>query len=294
MLPEIRSIRTQSILFVTLPHSSRWLFALLVTALFGGCSNPKVPSLEALPGPSDLPFLHKIDIQQGNVLTQDMVGQLQRGMDKKKVVFVMGTPIIKDTFNTHRWDYIYTFMPGGGEVERRSLTLVFTDDKLDYVEGDIVPAAGELIVDTHQDMSVEVPLYFRKNLLGRLKDKIPFTGDDEEEYIYDIDDAGKLDDKKSDDTDGEKSEDGEAQNDEPTQEQDAEEDQEDDQEDTQVASATEELVPRDAPTGKKKRGFFRRIFDGIGLGAKDDEDVAPGDHDPSDPKYRDITNPDDL
>ena len=267
-------------LFVILLYPKPSFIALLATALFAGCSSPRVPSLAALPGPTDLPFIHKIDIQQGNVITQDMVGQLRRGMDKKKILFIMGTPIIKDTFNAHRWDYIYTFMPGGGAIERRSVSLVFVNDQLDHVTGDIVAASGELIIDTHQDMTVEVPLYFRKNLLTRIKNKIPFTGEEEEEYVYDIEDVEG--DKKSDDTDKE------------AQADDAEQEQDDDPEDTQIASAPEILVPRDAPTGGKKKGFFRRIFDGIGLGADDDENDVPVDYDPGDPKYRDITNPDDL
>ncbi len=230
-----------------------------------------------MPGPTDLPFIHKIDIQQGNVITQDMVGQLRRGMDKKKILFVMGTPIIEDTFNADRWDYIYTFMPGGGEVERRSVTLVFVDEKLDHLEGDIVPASGELIVDTHQDMTVEVPLYFRKGIFARMKDKMPFSDEEKEEYVYDVEELEGYEEAVED-----------AQTDDP------ESKQEDDEDDTQIASAPEVLVPRDAPTGEKKKGFFRRIFDGIGLGADDDEDDKTGVYDPGDPKYRDITNPDDL
>ena len=272
----MRKIRAQSVLFVTLVYPKPSLIALIAAAVFAGCSNPRVPSLEALPGPTDLPFIHKIDIQQGNVITQDMVGQLRRGMDKKQILFIMGTPIIKDTFNADRWDYIYTFMHGGGGVERRSVTLVFLNGQLDHLTGDIVAASGELIIDTRQDMTVEVPLYLRKGIFSRMKDKIPFTDEKKEEYIYDVKDL-----------------EGHEESDEEAQAADADAEQEDDPEDTQIASAPEILVPRDAPTKEKKKGFFRRIFDGIGLGAEDDEE-APGDYDPGDPKYRDITNPDDL
>lgn len=287
LLVEMRKIRAQSGLFVTPSYSKLVFIALLATTLLTGCSNPKLPSLEALPGPTDLPFIHKIDIQQGNVITQEMVGQLRRGMDKKKILFIMGTPIIKDTFNDQRWDYVYTLLHGGGHVERRNVSLVFVDEQLDHITGDIVAASGELIIDTHQDMTVEVPLYFRKSILTRMKNKIPFTEETKEDYVYDIDDVkGREDDEESGD-------DAEAEDNEKVAE-DTEKTEDDKPEETQIASAPEVLVPRDAPTSEKKKGFFRRIFDGIGLGTEDDEPHVPGDYDPGDPKYRDITNPENL
>ena len=73
-------------------------------------------------------LVHRIDVQQGNVVTQEMVALLRLGMDKKKVRYVMGTPIIRDTFHANRWDYLYTFREGGaGSTERRVVTVVFNE-----------------------------------------------------------------------------------------------------------------------------------------------------------------------
>lgn len=249
------------------------LALLAASALCAACSSSSLPSLERLPGPTDLPFIHKIDVQQGNVVTQEMLAQLQRGMDKKKVTFVMGTPIIQDTFNSNRWDYIYTFRPGGGTTERRRVTLVFVDEKLDHVEGDVKPAEGRLIVDTRQDTTVEVPLWKRRGMMAKLRDSLPFVDPAEPEYEYslpeDEDAASKGDEAPGGGDDGEEPALGAAGEDEKTV-----------------------LVPKDAPTNKKKKGFFARFFDGIGLGAGDEADDP--EYDPGDPKYRDITNPDDL
>ena len=253
--------------------------AIAVIVAAGGCATPSGSPLPRLPSVRNLPFIHKIDVQQGNVITQEMVAQLRRGMDKKQATFIMGSPIIMDTFNAHRWDYVYTFQPGGGDAESRHLTLVFVDEKLDHVEGDVTPATGELDVTTHHDVSVEVPLYIKKKLLARIKDKMPFTGESEEEYIYDWKD---LDRDEDDETPGE-SEGGDDENTGSA---------EDDAGHTQLVTAPTVLVPKDAPTNKKKRGFFRRILDGVGLGAVDDEE--PGEYDPGDSKYKDITNPNDL
>ena len=76
--------------------------------------------LLALAGCS-FPGVYKIDIQQGNVVTQDMIDQLRPGMTRRQVRFIMGNPLIQDTFNTNRWDYLYSLQPGGGKRQRAVL-----------------------------------------------------------------------------------------------------------------------------------------------------------------------------
>ena len=86
------------------------------------------------------PGVYKVDIQQGNVITQDMVDQLKPGMTKKQEQVVMGTPLIQDTFKQDRWDYIYSMQPGGEERQQESVTLYFDGDQLTHIEGDVTPA----------------------------------------------------------------------------------------------------------------------------------------------------------
>ena len=160
------------------------IFISLIAGLLAGCASPHLPFYR-LPSVADLPFIHKIDVQQGNVITQEMVGQLRKGMEKKKVQYVMGTPIILDTFNNSRWDYIYTFQHRGSEVERRRITLVFADDKLERVDGNVTPAAGEIEVVLHQDTTIDVPRGGRRGVIARLKSTIPFTGDKDDKAVED-------------------------------------------------------------------------------------------------------------
>lgn len=75
-------------------------------------------------------LLHRIDQQQGNVLTEDMVAQLKPNMDREQVLFIMGQPVLKNSFDSDRWDYIYTFAPGSRNPEKKQLTLYFEDNKL--------------------------------------------------------------------------------------------------------------------------------------------------------------------
>ena len=80
--------------------------------------------------------IHKIDIQQGNVLELDKVAQLEPGMTTKQVRFLLGNPAIQDPFHHNRWDYVYLFQSGrkGSAAEHQHLVLYFEDDKLVKIE----------------------------------------------------------------------------------------------------------------------------------------------------------------
>lgn len=84
---------------------------------------------------------HKIDIQQGNVVTQEMVDKLQPGMTRSQVRFVLGTPLVVDPFRNDRWDYVYSFKKRGDLVEQRQLRVFFKDDKMERYEGDALADA---------------------------------------------------------------------------------------------------------------------------------------------------------
>ncbi len=83
--------------------------------------------------------VYKLDTQQGNVVTQEMVDKLKPGMTRSQVRFVLGTPLITDPFHRNRWDYFYSFKEGGGKTRQtRRLTILFQDNKLVGVQGDLV------------------------------------------------------------------------------------------------------------------------------------------------------------
>lgn len=86
------------------------------------------------------PGVHKIDIQQGNVITQDMVDQLRPGMTTRQVRFIMGTPLITDTFHSNRWDYLYSIQTAGGTRQQERISLMFDDNQqLLGLAGDFIP-----------------------------------------------------------------------------------------------------------------------------------------------------------
>ncbi len=87
-----------------------------------------------------VPGVYKVDVQQGNVITQDMVDQLRPGMTTQQVRFIMGTPLVSDTFNPTRWDYLYSMEPGRQQRRQERLTLMFDEEgRLTGLQGDYMP-----------------------------------------------------------------------------------------------------------------------------------------------------------
>lgn len=111
------------------------ILLLLVVFLLFACSY--IPTLP-----------YKIDIQQGNVVTQEMVEKLKPGMTRSQVRFVLGTPLITDVFHNNRWDYFYYFAPRGSFSEKQKLTIIFDGDRLSHIEGDfsLSSSANDLLL----------------------------------------------------------------------------------------------------------------------------------------------------
>ena len=97
---------------------SRILSFLLVLAALSGCG-----------------LIYKQNIQQGNALEDEDLEQLYLGMNKRQVLFVLGSPSISDPFQPERWDYVQTFSRRGGELTRRTITLIFENDELKEIHG---------------------------------------------------------------------------------------------------------------------------------------------------------------
>jgi len=104
------------------------LTVLLATVLLTGCGWPRV---------------HKVTVQQGNLITQDMVDQLKPGMTRSQVAFIMGDPVFRNPFEDNRWDYIYTVEVPGRFQQRRLMSLYFVDERLAYFTGDFVPSDAD-------------------------------------------------------------------------------------------------------------------------------------------------------
>jgi outer membrane protein assembly factor BamE len=98
--------------------------------LLGACSMPRF----------SLPRVHKVTVQQGNVITQDMVDQLKPGMTRGQVAYIMGDPVFRNSFNDNRWDYIYSIEVPGYYEDKKMVSLFFENDLLAYFTGDYTPS----------------------------------------------------------------------------------------------------------------------------------------------------------
>lgn len=99
--------------------------AMICTLLLSGCGWLRV---------------HKVTVQQGNLITQTMIDKLKPGMSHSQVAFIMGEPIFRDPFEDKRWDYVYTVEVPGYYSEQRVLSLFFANDLLAYFTGDYAPS----------------------------------------------------------------------------------------------------------------------------------------------------------
>ena len=83
------------------------------------------------------PGVYKIDVEQGNIVTEEMVAQLKPGMTRRQVRFILGTPLLEDPFNQDRWDYPYVKRNGLKVLNESRLLVYFDGDSLVKYEGDV-------------------------------------------------------------------------------------------------------------------------------------------------------------
>lgn len=104
----------------------------LCTLLLAGCTALSACSFQ-------LPRIHRVTVQQGNVITQEMVNRLKPGMTREQVAFVMGGPVVRNAFDDSRWDYVYTINAPGSFQSQVMVSLFFEQSTLARIVGDLKP-----------------------------------------------------------------------------------------------------------------------------------------------------------
>ena len=102
---------------------------------------------------------YKHDVQQGNIVDPDRLARLEIGMSKSDVQSLLGTAMIKDSFHPERWDYFYSLRKARKkETEKRRLTLIFEENRLSEIRGDIsIPDEGTTSSQTRTVVIEERP-----------------------------------------------------------------------------------------------------------------------------------------
>ncbi|MCB1616774.1 MAG: outer membrane protein assembly factor BamE [Pseudomonadales bacterium] len=127
-----------------------WLPGLCLSILLSFCTACSV-----------FPGVYKLEVQQGNIVDQEMIDTLKPGMTRRQVRFVMGTPLIVDTFNPDRWDYYYSIRTSDDAFTEKRISLIFENDALVGFSGDYIPTSstpGEAMVDDLGDIPEGLPV----------------------------------------------------------------------------------------------------------------------------------------
>lgn len=134
------------------------LLAILSLFVASGCARKEKDDAYRSPMLADLPFVYKMTVQQGNIITEEMVDQLELGMSRSQVRYLLGTPLLTDMFHTDRWDYTYTIRRGHEPMQTKRLTLFFEEDSLARIDGAMQPNPSRAIAaEDERELVVPVP-----------------------------------------------------------------------------------------------------------------------------------------
>ncbi|MCW8945625.1 MAG: outer membrane protein assembly factor BamE [Sedimenticola sp.] len=147
-----------------------------------GCSSIKEASNAIPDALNKLPLIHRPDIQQGNVVSQESINKLKPGMSKSQVSYLLGTPMLVDVFHQDRWDYYYSMKQGNEERVQQRVALHFADDRLTRIEGDYRPqsATEETKAVAEEETVITVPDYTgdRKGIFTRALESVGINADE--------------------------------------------------------------------------------------------------------------------
>lgn len=93
-----------------------------------------------------LPPAHKIEIQQGNLLTEAQIQSIEVGMTRESVRALIGAPVSQPTFQGDRWDYAFTRGPVGSTIKARQFAVYFDNDIVTRTQDNFDTETGERVV----------------------------------------------------------------------------------------------------------------------------------------------------
>lgn len=128
----------------------------LPLALAGCAYLPAMPSLPSLQsGESFLGVItpYRMDIVQGNVVTQEQAARVQPGMTRAQVRDLLGSPMLTDPFHADRWDYIFTIKRQGTAPQQRAVVALFKGDKLERLDAKDLPTERDFVASISRPLT---------------------------------------------------------------------------------------------------------------------------------------------
>ena len=150
---------------LSLSRSAACLLALSALSACGALA----PSAATPPGAATPPALsplsrawqwiqpYRVEVVQGNVVTQEVMSQIQPGLGRNQVREILGTPLLADPFHASRWDYVFTIHRQGVADQERKVAIFFKDDVVDHFEADPLPSEHEFVASIDKPMSGSAP-----------------------------------------------------------------------------------------------------------------------------------------
>lgn len=106
---------------------------------------------------NNLPGVYTIPIQQGNIVDQKMIDQLRPNMTERQVLYILGSPMLVDTFHQKRWDYLYSNQPSGEDRQQKKVSILFNEaNQVAGIQGDFKPSETP-VVKSSEETTVDVP-----------------------------------------------------------------------------------------------------------------------------------------
>jgi outer membrane protein assembly factor BamE len=138
---------------MNLPSFKHFLFIAVVAASVTACGNFLKP--------------HRISIQQGNIISPDMINKLEIGMSKRQVEYILGTPLVRDSFNPDQWVYLYSFEHGATGLRLESKAhLTFSENALASIDTNLITKENEEVAE--ENPAEQVAKQESENLEKRL------------------------------------------------------------------------------------------------------------------------------
>lgn len=103
--------------------------------------NPALNSAEATGVQKLLNIItpYRVNVQQGNFISQEMLSRIQPGMTPEQVRFALGTPLLTDIFHAGRWDYVFRLQKPNGQVTHNRVIIYFEDNRVARIASDPLP-----------------------------------------------------------------------------------------------------------------------------------------------------------
>ncbi|MDP4302236.1 outer membrane protein assembly factor BamE [Leptothrix discophora] len=140
--------------------------ALLAAITLAGCAASADPDRRF----AGLITPYRMEVVQGNVVTQEMAAQLRPGLTREQVRGLLGSPLLADVFHADRWDYVFTIRRQGAAPQRRHVTVLFQNDKVLSFEAPQLPSEREFVdaIDVAKVERRSVPLALSDDQLRQL------------------------------------------------------------------------------------------------------------------------------